>query len=80
MTLLGILSGGLWLIPVLLLTGAIVFFIKAFKSSKSGSKINPQYGGGEGGDIPVWQLGYFWYGVVLVAVIIVFFIVQWSER
>lgn len=59
-------SDGLFIVPLLPIVGSIYFFVTAFQSSKSGSTINPVFGGGEGGNIPVYKLARFWFGVALL--------------
>lgn len=61
-------AGGLWIIPLVTIIGSAIFFYKAYRSSKSGSnKILPNGGisNEEGGNVPIYQLGFFWFSVIL---------------
>ncbi len=71
---------GLWIIPLLTGLGSAWFFFLGFKSQKSGSTINPLLGGGDGGKMPIWQLGKFWFGVALAVATIVIIISVISNR
>lgn len=60
-------SGQMWLAPAAFFGLAGMFFYMAYRSSKSGSLKNPLYTGGkkeEGGNVPIYQLPVFWFGVV----------------
>jgi hypothetical protein len=74
-------AGGLWLVPSVTSFGAIAFFIAAYRSSKSGSWKNPQYSGGknvEGGNVPIWEHGFFWFSVAcaIATVAIIFMVIS----
>lgn len=70
-------AGGLWILPVVCLVGSAIFFRLAYKSSKSGSTMNPSFGGGEGGNVPIYKHGFFWFSVVLlVAAAVIAFVVN----
>jgi hypothetical protein len=72
--LLSIFSGGLFLIDLLLLGGAAAFFRAAYKASKSGSVEGGSYSNPkitEKGNMPIYQINLFWFGVALVAAEIV---------
>ncbi len=75
-------QGGLWLIVVLPLIGAALFFRAAYKSSKSGSttldgKTRLPY---ESGNVPILKIPLFWFGVALVVAAIVFTIMVNSDK
>ena len=63
--LLSIWAGGLWIIPLLTSLGCLWFLYLAYRSSKSGSTINPTLGGGEGGNVPIYQTGQFVFACIL---------------
>lgn len=67
---------GLWIIPLLPAIGAVIWFIAAYRSSKSGSTINPIKGGGEGGNVPIYKSPFFLYAVccVIAVVVIIFWV------
>jgi hypothetical protein len=67
----------LWLAPLFPFLLGCYFIYTAWKSSKSGSKINPMYGGGEGGNVPIYKLPRFWFAVVLfVATLVIIWAVN----
>ena len=75
MTLLNVISSGLWPIAVLFLAGAVAAFRAAFKASKSNS--TQQVNGvtvDNTGDIPVWKLWHFWVGVLCAVCFMAFVI------
>lgn len=51
-------SAGAWLLAVPFAILTVMFMVFAFKAADSGSKINPIYGGGEGGNIPWYKTGW----------------------
>jgi len=72
-------QGGLWILPILTTLGAAFFGYKAYKSSKGGSNVIE--GGAitnkEGGNVPIWQLGYFYFAVgLLIATIVIVIMVN----
>ena len=77
-------QGGLWLIFVLPLCGAAIFFWTAYKASKSGSVIQDQYAPGAKREydenVPIYKIPQFWFGVALVIAAIVFIIMQNHEK
>ena len=73
-------QGGLWILPVVCIVGGALFIRAAYKSSKSGSIRNPNLGGGEGGNVPIYQHGLFWIGVVLEVAAVVIAIVVNGEK
>jgi len=73
-------ADGVWLAPLLPFLGGIYFFIMGYLASKSGSKVNPMYGGGEGGNVPFWQTGWPILGAILWAGAIAALIIQYGER
>ena len=76
-------QSGLWIVPWLTGVGAAIFFALAYKSSKSGSnKILPNGGISkeEGGNVPLTQLGFFWFSVALAVATIVIVIMVNSDK
>jgi len=73
-------QGGLWLVAVLPFLGSLYFFYTAYKSSKSGSNINPLMGGGEGGNVPIYKHGRFWFGVGFVVASIIIIIMVNGDK
>lgn len=59
-------SDGLFIVPLLPIVGSLYFFITAYQSSKSGSTINQRFGGGESGNVPIYKLARFWFGMALL--------------
>lgn len=61
-------AGGLFVLPVILLAFAAFFLLKAYRSSRSGSKqMRPGVGLVESDEnLPIWQIPFFWYGVALI--------------
>lgn len=73
-------QAGMWIAPLLTLIGFFYFGYTAWKSSRSGSTWNPKYGGGEAGNVPIWQLGRFWFAVAfLLATIAIIWAVNWEK-
>lgn len=65
----------LWMLPLLTIAGALIFLLKAYKASKSGSKV------GQGNqtvysdkNIPIYKIPFFWYGAVLIVATLVIII------
>ncbi len=56
-------QAGMWIVPLLPFLGGIAFFWAGKKAADSGSKINPIYGGGEGGNVPFWKTGWPLLGI-----------------
>lgn len=83
MTLLStILGGGAWIVPLALLIGAAVFAYQTYKAYTSGAK---KYVEGKGwvaseGKVPVWEIGQFWFSVILLVAFIAFFLIQNAEK
>lgn len=73
-------ASGAWILLALPSAGAVIFFWVGYKASQSGSKINPIYGGGEGGNVPFWQTGWPILGAGCVAWLIFTIIHQMAER
>lgn len=73
---------GLWIIPVLLLTGIVIFGYKAYASSKSNSTQNSRDGGFKDntGNVPVTKSGYFYFAIACVLALIVVVIVVNSSK
>ena len=71
------LGGGLWIIPVLTFVGSIIFFRAAYLSSKSDSTTQVRNPDGTStiidntGNVPIYELGLFWFGVICVVATIV---------
>jgi amino acid permease len=78
MTLMNIFhSGGLWLIPVLLLLASGWSFYRGYLSSRSNSTTsNPDTGEitDNTGNVPIYKTPQFIYGVVLFVISIIAFI------
>jgi len=68
-------SEGGWIIPLILFIAGAIFLWVGKKAASSGSKINPIYGGGEGGNVPFWQTGWpvlmvgFWLGFIIYIIV-----------
>jgi hypothetical protein len=71
---------GAWILIALPVIGIIVFSTLGYLASKSGSKINPIYGGGEGGNVPFWQTGWPWFAVICAAWLIFTIVHQNLEK
>ncbi len=71
---------GVFLVVLLPVLGALIFFWVGYKASKSGSKINPIYGGGEGGNVPWLKTGWPILGFICLATAILFLFWQIGER
>lgn len=72
-------QGGLWVIPTLTLAGAAWFGYRTYVIHYGGSNIIEAGAvtDKEGGNIPIYQLGQFWYSVTLfVATLIIIFMVN----
>lgn len=70
MTLLSILDFGIgWLalLTVVVLGLAGWFFYQAYVASKSGSEYQRKKGNVSAGDMPIYKVNLFWFGVVVVA-------------
>jgi hypothetical protein len=61
----------MWTAPIAFSILGLVLIENAYKGSKSGSKINPLFGGGEGGNVPIYQFARFWMGIVCIVAAIV---------
>lgn len=58
---------GLWLLPVILFSAALGFFIGAFRASKSGSTQQTETGIIESlENVPIYQIPIFWFAVVFL--------------
>lgn len=67
-------SGGLFIIPIITSIGSAIFFYQAYKSYKSNSTITNPIGGAvtdNTGNVPIYKLGKFWFGVALALATIV---------
>ena len=73
---------GLWLILVIPFLASLWFLFVAYKKSKSGSEKQLPGGGYDYSDtnVPIYQIGQFWFGVVLFVATIVIFLIQRGER
>jgi len=60
-------SEGMWIIPWLTGVGSVIFFYQAYRGSKSGSNIikEGRVTDEEGGNVPIYKFGFFWFGVAL---------------
>lgn len=70
MTLLSAFGGGLWIIPLLLLFGAMWFLVIAIRKANSGSHYQDGRTGkyvDTKGNVPVSRIGQFWFAIVLAA-------------
>lgn len=66
MQILSALGGGLWIIPTILLLGAIFSAYRAYQQRNTKSSIV--------------KVGAFWYAVILFAVTIIVFIIMQNEK
>ncbi len=80
MTLLSVFGGGLWIIPLLTLAGAVFFGIKTWRSSHSGSVTYHQDGSKTESDKNKLNTGYLVFTVALVVATVVFIIWMYNER
>jgi hypothetical protein len=71
-------SGGVWILPWLTGIGSIVCYVLAYLSSKSNSTTQTKHGTIDNtGNVPITQIGWFWFGVALtVATIIIVYVVN----
>jgi hypothetical protein len=70
MKLLSAFSGGLWIIPLLLLFGAAWFLIIAIRKHNSGSHYQDRRTGryvDAEGNVPLSKIGQFWFAIALAA-------------
>lgn len=79
-------SGGLWLLPFIVLFAGIFCLYKAYQQSKSNSTTQVNKGQGvpgtihdNTGNVPIYKLGLFYWGVALVAVSIYMFFAIGSD-
>jgi len=64
-------GGGLFIIPWLTGLGSLFFFYKAYAASQSNSTTTTKDGRVDNtGNVPIYQIGWFWFGVVLAVVTI----------
>lgn len=67
-------EGG-WILPWVTGIGSVIFAYQAYKGSKAGSNIVDPNGAvtdKEGGNVPIWKFGQFWFSVALaIATIII---------
>lgn len=66
-------SGGLWIIPVICLLGALKFWYDTYKAIHSGSKQQVPGGGTKYSDenVKFYRVGRFWLGAALFVAMIV---------
>ncbi len=86
MYLLQTWGGGLFLLPVITVIGAIIFFIQAYKASKSNSTTQVGTGTSDSrvvdntGNVPITKTGQFWFAVVLAIATIVIIIMVNADK
>lgn len=83
MNLLSAFGGGLWIIILLIASGAAYFFVRAYKASQSGSSVyNPQLKRTLYSDknVPIYKTGYFILGCIAVVALIGAIAIMISER
>ena len=81
MTLLSTFGGGLFIIPILTLLGAVLSFRKAYISHNSNSTQSTKGGLIDNtGNVPYTQIGSFWFGVIFVASTIVIVLMMHLDR
>ena len=76
-------QGGLWILPTLTAIGAGIFGYQAYKGSKSGSKIIDASGAitdKEGGNVPIYKFGQFWFSVGLTVATIIIILMVNSDK
>lgn len=72
---------GLGIIPAILFAGSSIFFVQAYLASRSNSTQQTASGIKDNtGNVPIYQLGKFWFGVALFVAAHVVIIVVNSER
>lgn len=76
------LSEGLWIIPLVTLLGALIFFIQSYRSSKSNSMIHNPHGPtiDNTGNVPMYKMGRFWFGVALTVATGVILLLMRADR
>lgn len=78
-----VLGDGLWIVCLAFYFASIFSFIKAYKSSKSGSEIQDKKSGkwfDANGNVKIYMIGSFWFGVFFFALATVIIIVQYSSK
>lgn len=74
-------GGGLWILPWLTGLGSLVFLGLAYRSSKSNSTKQTKNGTIDNtGNVPITQLGLFWFGAALALATIIILIVVNSSK
>jgi hypothetical protein len=80
-------GGGLFILPILTALGSGLCFWKAYKSSTSNSRTEEETGLGKPqiihdntGNVPIYTLGWFWFGVILAVATIVIIIAVNSDK
>lgn len=66
-------AGGLIIIPVVMIVGAIIFFVQAYKASKSGATKQTLEGGTQSvpGNVSIFKVPRFWFAVALVVAAVI---------
>jgi hypothetical protein len=82
MKLLSAFGGGLFLIPLGLLLGALYSFYRGYKQSKSGSLEDSGGGGTRESDIniPFWRCPATIYGYAFLIAAVASALMMWSDR
>lgn len=82
MTLLSIFGGGLFIIPLLTLGGAIWFGYVAYKAHNSNSTKSDREKGiiDNTGNVPYWQIGQAWFSAILFLATIVIVAAMISDK
>lgn len=79
-------AGGLWVLPWLTAIGSVIFFVLAYLSSKSNSTTQRNTGSAGAyvedntGNVPIYKLGFFWFGVILAVATIIIIIWVNAEK
>ena len=76
-------QAGLWIIPVITIIGSIIFGWLTYKSATSGSNTYDSRGaktGIDGGDVPFYKIGWFYFSAGLFIATIVIVIMVNSDK
>lgn len=71
-----------WLVPLIPFVGAVIFGVKAYRKSKSGSE-QQQPGGGYVSyreNVPIYKIGQFWFSMILLAAAVAIIIAQNASK
>lgn len=82
MNLLSAFAGGLWIIPLLTITGAIFFGYKGYRASRSGSTVQNRDGSTTEStvNVPFYKTGYGVFCIILVLATIAIIIIMNNEK